>query len=735
MQRRFSRTEIPGNLLLKKIRKAGSLLKVNRPLRIAVLTGITAVLFAISLFYMVKSVYGIYQYAYLVPILLACFWFRWAGVVYSVVVAVSHTLLYAVFFRDDLPNEICLAVVFIGLAVFSNVLLGKLDREIRSSAKLSSENRTYFSMMKKAEELSGIGSWRLNLMDNQLIWSDGLYRIFGLDPAVCSPSMKTRFDITYPDDRETVERTLRKCLETGKDLPPWESRIVRPDGSVRWILSTGYTELGADGKPLTYIGSLLDITSSKMYEHRIDEETEKLKITLSSIGDGVIATDGDGNISLLNRQAEVLTGWSQREAHGKPFASVFQTEEHLPDLPEEQQNRAQTEAAEAPGCPEFATLVSRHGTRRPVSVNSAPIKSRLGEILGAVVVFRDTTKEKEQRDRINYISYHDVLTGLYNRRYFEEQLNQIDRKDNLPVSVIMGDLNGLKVTNDAFGHEEGDRLIRQAAHYLRSACREDDIVARWGGDEFVVLLPKTGEEGAETVIRRIRELEQGKQVGLVSVSLSLGAGTKTKESDSLLRALSRAENRMYAEKTETGETVRRGLIDQAMAALFEAFPQERSHAENVADLSERLGRELSLPPETLVLLRQAGYYHDIGKIAEIRLPGEKRKEESYGHREFRRHPEIGYEILRSYSGTAACADAVLSHHEKYGGGGYPRGIAGDTIPFAARIISAANLFDRLCNPGEGLTTMSGRQAARELSAQAGTRLDSRVADALMRLFP
>ena len=711
-------------------------MKHKRPTRIAILTGITAALFALSLIFMVRDVYSIFQYTFLMPILLSCFWFRRAGIIYSAAVAVVHTLLYALFFRDNLANEISLSVVFIIAAVFADILLEKLDREVLGSQKLSREIQTNLGMMQKAEELSGMGSWRLSLTDDRMIWSDGLYRIFGLDPAVTVPSMETRLSMIHPDDRRAVEQVMRESLERGRDLPPVESRIIRPDGALRWILSTGYTECDSTGKPVTYIGSLLDITDRKAYEHRIDEESEKLRITLASIGDGVIATDQDGNVTLLNRQAGMMTGWNEPEARGKPFGSVFRIGGNFGRQAEGSGENTESAAGEVPGCPECAMLVSRHGEHRAVSISSAPIKSRKGVILGRVIVFRDITEEKKQRDQIDYISYHDALTGLYNRRFFDEQLKLIDEKDNLPISVIMGDLNGLKVTNDAFGHEEGDRLIWQAAQIIRSACRETDIVSRWGGDEFVVLLPKTGAQAAETVVSRIAGMEKGRQVGLVSVSISLGTGTMENENDDILHILSIAEGRMYAMKTQTGVAVRQELISRAMTALFETVPEEQSHAENVAALAKKLGKELAFPAEGLRLLRRAGYYHDIGKIAaarQLRDRREPRKVLSF-HKHCLHHPEIGYEILRSCSATAVLADDVLCHHERYDGQGYPKGISGDAIPPCARIIAVANAFDHLLHPGSGQEPLSEKQAAQEIAEQAGTQFDPRVTDALTLLY-
>ena len=143
-----------------------------------------------------------------------------------------------------------------------------------------------------------------------------------------------------------------------------------------------------------------------------------------------------------------------------------------------------------------------------------------------VISFKDITEKIIKDKELDYITYHDGLTGVYNRNFFNEEIKNIDLEENLPISVIMGDVNGLKLTNDAFGHLIGDKLLVAAANIMKRVCRDNDIVVRWGGDEFIILLPKTKEEDVEQISERIKAECIKENIDIINISISLGYNTK-----------------------------------------------------------------------------------------------------------------------------------------------------------------------------------------------------------------
>lgn len=697
-----------------------------------ILISITVAVFSVSLICLSNGIYVVYQYFFLIPIILACFWYKRKGVVYSAFVASIHIVIYIFYTHKNFPEEIGRLLLYIAIAVIIDVLVESLDQKNKEISKLNKKLQNRLEMMKKSEELSGMGSWLLDIKTNKMTWSDGLYKILGFDPNIVKPSIEKRFEIVYPDDLETVKNAILDSINK-RGSTKIESRIMKPNGDIRWISSIGYTEYDENDEPDTYIGSFHDITDQKLYEQELFHEREKLRVTLASIGDGVIATDIKGNITILNKQAEILTGWEFEDAVGKPFDTVFHIIHESTRTKCESPIEKVLHSGMIIGLANHTALISKYGTEYSIADSAAPIRDSKGNLLGVVIVFRNVTEEKKRQDQINYISYHDSLTGLYNRRFFEEQLTKIDTAENFPISVIMGDVNGLKITNDAFGHVEGDHLLQKVAEAMQAACRSTDIVARWGGDEFVILLPNTNQEQAEQIIGRIIKIESSMKVGPINVSVSFGCGAKEKEGDSLLSVWKHAEDRMYENKLTESENMRRDFIKNVMATLRDENSSQIEHFKRVGDLSQQIGRAMNLPEKDIAKLKMAGQLHDIGKIAID--PSIVNKRGSLSQQEWdeiKRHPDIGYKILKASKRTSCIAEYVLDHHERYDGNGYPAGLKGDRIPLLSRIITVADSYDAMTHDRCYKKAMSQNDAMKELISNKGTQFDPNVVDVAVK---
>lgn len=339
----------------------------------------------------------------------------------------------------------------------------------------------------------------------------------------------------------------------------------------------------------------------------------------------------------------------------------------------------------------------------------------------------DLTEGKKKEDENRYLNYHDVLTGLNNRRFYELELKRLDAEKNLPISIIIGDINGLKLLNDAFGQDKGDELLQKAATAIRSACRLEDIVARWGGDEFVILLPQTNKEEAETIVKKMRELYSTIDINAIRVSISFGWETKKKPDEDLLRVLKSAEDALYKHKIIENEGMRGNTINTIINTLHEKNPREEQHSKRVSQLCQSIGRALSLSEIEVSKLKVVGLLHDIGKIAIeegiLNKPGKLSEDE---WEQIKRHPDIGYRILSTSYEMSELADSILAHHERWDGTGYPKGLKGDTIPRISRIIALADSYDAMISKRPYRNSLSEKEALLEIQKNSGTQFDPEI---------
>ena len=484
-----------------------------------------------------------------------------------------------------------------------------------------------------------------------------------------------------------------------------------------------------------FVNSAWNALKRHEIQEKLAYERSRYLQTLVSIGDGVMVVDREGRIEMLNAVAQKLTGWDYREAIGCHYSQVFVIRhEHA----SEQIDDPIAEAMETGTIQELshhAVLISKNGQEYNLEDSAAPIRNDTDETAGVVLVFRDVTQKKKQLEQIEYLGFHDPLTGLYNRRFFNTELLRLDTPRNRPLTLVMGDLNGLKLTNDIFGHAFGDQLLERLGQVLRRCCRTDDIIARWGGDEFVLLLPKTEPGEAEKIIARIKREFSKEKVKSIKGSISMGLACKDSPEPDIATILSKAEEAMYNAKTLEWDEVRKSTVGEIIATLHNNSAREREHSETVSDLAQTIGRALNLPEEEIGKLRDAGYMHDIGKIVlDSRLLNINHHLSDYEWNEIKRHPIVGYRILNASDDTVNLAELVLAHHEHWDGSGYPRGIKGNEIPLLARIIAVAEGYDRMTHDSGNTRSMSRTEAIQTLRENAGTRFDPQIVEAFNRVL-
>jgi len=359
----------------------------------------------------------------------------------------------------------------------------------------------------------------------------------------------------------------------------------------------------------------------------------------------------------------------------------------------------------------------------------SPIYDENDKIVGAVGVSRDITEAKQKQDEINFISCHDYLTDLYNRRYYFEQFKELDQKNFYPIGIMMLDVNGLKIVNDAFGHSIGDLALKALGDVLRDTFEQKDIVSRIGGDEFAVLLPNTTSEKLQKYKEKIISVVKTIRIKNIELSFAIGYELKNRSEENIDDILKLAENRMYRHKSTEGSSVRSHAISAILKTLTDKYDVEREHSQRVSYYCKLIGLQLNLREDEILELEQAGLFHDIGKISIpdiiLNKPGKLTNEE---YDVIKTHTEVGYQILRAADEYSDLAIHALYHHERWDGNGYPSGMKGNDIPLFSRIICVVDAYEAMTADRPYRKKLSEDYAISEIKRCSGTQFDPKIAE-------
>ena len=355
-----------------------------------------------------------------------------------------------------------------------------------------------------------------------------------------------------PIDRERVFARL----EAEGIVKNFEYRLRRKDGTIIVVLENSRAIHDENGDIVAHEGTITDITERKRAETRIFEEKERAQVTLQSIGDGVITTDADGNVDYINPVAQDLTGWDMRSARGTPVRELMMiVNEHTRATCENPVVRCLKEGRIIT-LPDNSVLITKSGDEVPIQDSAAPIRDRIGNIIGSVMVFHDVSRDSRLFRQLSYQASHDTLTGLLNRREFENRIataiESIRSNAEETHALLYIDLDQFKVVNDTFGHTAGDALLRQLSEQIQTKIRSTDLLARLSGDEFGILLERCDEDRAIAVAEAIRGSIEGYrfewQDSFTTVRCSIGVVLVTSENADVAGLMSSADVACYSAK-------------------------------------------------------------------------------------------------------------------------------------------------------------------------------------------
>ncbi len=490
-------------------------------------------------------------------------------------------------------------------------------RRVEQALELS-ESRWNFAL-----ESARQGVWDYDYRRRDTFYSPMWARMIGYEPGEISGEADAWLSLVHPYDLPTLLREEKRHLEGETEQFECEFRMRHKDGRWVWILDRGRVIARDEaGHPLRMIGTHTDITENRRLTEALQTEKERLRITLHSIGDGVICTDETGRISLMNPIAEGLTGWSEAHALGRLCSAVFRVAREGEEAGEGTGAVTRAlETRERVSEDDGLVLVARDGARLDIEATASPVLKKNGELLGAVLVFQDVTRSRTLQKELAQLASHDALTGLRNRSAFEQTLSDYcaaAHLDGSRHSLCFVDLDRFKIINDTAGHAAGDALLREIGRLIRGEMRRSDIVARLGGDEFGILLVDCDMEEARVIAERLierigrvrfswggRVYEVGASVGIarVDAEIPLAADVMSRADVACYAAKAAGRNRVSLYHLSEGDARRHHHELHTAAGIRAALDTDRFeiYAQEILDL--RPAGHLQSHAELLVRMR------------------------------------------------------------------------------------------------------------------------------------
>ncbi|HEX2947034.1 MAG TPA: HD domain-containing phosphohydrolase [Clostridia bacterium] len=337
-------------------------------------------------------------------------------------------------------------------------------------------------------------------------------------------------------------------------------------------------------------------------------------------------------------------------------------------------------------------------------------------------------------EKMRHLIMYDSLTGIYNRGYCEIEMSRLDKEDRLPISVILGDLNGLKLINDTFGHKKGDQVLISAADIMKTAA-PGHIVGRWGGDEFIIVMPGTDANRAAEIMKQIKGMCREHKKDNVPMDISLGMSTMERPGQSLDDTVEAADNILYKNKFAESRFIRNSITDYLKNMLLEKNIETEEHVLRMKEMAYLVAQQMGLSQKEREDLAMVAFMHDIGKISIpdniLKKPGKLTGDE---WEIMKKHSAIGYRITMSSDEFAHISQSVLSHHERWDGKGYPQGLKGSEIPLLARVISIIDAYDAMTHARVYKEATSVEDALAEIERCSGKQFDPGITGVFINII-
>ncbi|ABO48931.1 diguanylate cyclase with PAS/PAC sensor [Desulforamulus reducens MI-1] len=530
---------------------------------------------------------------------------------------------------------------------------------------------------------------------------------------------KKVFELLHSEDYDKTTKLFANSLANYTE-GEFECRCRHADGRYLWLECAGKILSNSHGQATGAIITARDITDRKMTKQALLASEERISRITENMLDIMVELNSEGITQYVSPSVKTVLGFDPKDLLGVPvFKNV-----HPEDL--DRVLEAYEKSINHWSCMRVDfRYKNAQGYYRWLELIGNILQDEHGSVSTSILCLRDITERKWAELQTKYFSMHDPVTGLYNRTHFELEMRRLENSSE-PVGLIVADLDGLKLINDTMGHEVGDNALRAVANILKISYREEDIVARIGGDELAVILTNVSMDTLKVAVSRLEKniKDYNMENPGSHLSLSIGYALREPPTKPLNEVFKEADYYMYRAKLHHAKSTRSSLVQTLMKALEARDFITEGHGDRMKSLVVNIGKALGLPENKIYDLQLFAHFHDIGKVGiSDKILFKPTKLTPDEHNEIKRHCEIGYRIAQASPELLPIADWILKHHEWWNGQGYPLGLKGEQIPLECRILAIADAYDAMTSDRPYRKAISHQEAIRELERNAGIQFD------------